>query len=89
VIIGRLLLAAFSRTDTPPEKRQPFMIYADEYQRFATSDFATFLAEARKFKIVTTISNKVLEQLDDANRATALQARACLQTRFWAVYFMV
>ena len=74
VIIGRLLMAAFSRTDTPSDKRRPFMIYADEYQRFATSDFATFLAEARKFKIATTISNQVLEQLDDVNRATALQA---------------
>jgi len=74
VLIGRLLMAAFSRSDTPREQRRPFMIYADEYQRFATSDFATFLAEARKFKISTTISNQVLDQLDDANRATALQA---------------
>jgi hypothetical protein len=74
VLLGRLLMAAFSRTDTPPEERQPFMIYADEYQRFATSAFATFLAEARKFKIATTISNQVLEQLDEINRATALQA---------------
>jgi hypothetical protein len=73
-IIGRLLMAAFSRTDVPPEHRQPFLLYCDEYQRFATSDFATFLAEARKFKIGTTIANQVLEQLDDANRATALQA---------------
>jgi hypothetical protein len=74
VLIGRLLLAAFSRADTPYDLRRPFMIYADEYQRYATSDFATFLAEARKFKIGTTISNQTLEQLDDDNRATALQA---------------
>jgi len=50
------------------------MLYCDEFQRFATSDFATFLAEARKFKIGTTISNQTLQQLDDLNRATALQA---------------
>ena len=73
-ILGRLLLASFSRTDTPEKDRRPFMIYADEYQRFATSDFATFLAEARKFKISSTISNQILEQLDDLNRATALQS---------------
>jgi hypothetical protein len=75
VIIGRLLMAAFSRTDTPNEDdRRPFLLYCDEYQRFATADFATFLAEARKFKIGTTLSNQTLEQLDDANRAAALQA---------------
>jgi hypothetical protein len=74
VLIGRLLMAAFSRVDTPQDQRRPFLLYADEYQRFATSDFATLLAEARKFKIGTTISNQVLDQLDDANRATALQA---------------
>jgi len=74
VIIGRLLMAAFSRADTPEERRKPFLLYCDEYQRFATSDFATFLAEARKFKISTNLSNQTLEQLDDLNRATALQA---------------
>jgi type IV secretory system conjugative DNA transfer VirD4/TraG family protein len=74
VLIGRLLMAAFSRSDTPERNRRPFMLYCDEFQRFATSDFATFLAEARKFKIGTTISNQTLQQLDDLNRATALQA---------------
>src|SRR5207237_585890 len=73
VLIGRLLMAAFSRADTPYDLRRPFLLYADEFQRFATADFATFLAEARKFKIGTTISNQTLEQLDDLNRATALQ----------------
>jgi hypothetical protein len=73
-IIGRLLMAAFSRADTPERNRRPFLLYCDEFQRFATSDFAVFLAEARKFKIGTTISNQTLEQLDDLNRATALQA---------------
>jgi len=73
-ILGRLLLAAFSRADTPQDRRRPFMIYADEYQRFATQDFAVFLAEARKAKVSTTIANQVLEQISDLNRATALQA---------------
>jgi hypothetical protein len=73
-ILGRLLMAAFSRADIPQEKRRPFMIYADEYQRFATNDFAVFLAEARKSGICSTIANQTLEQLSDLNRATALQA---------------
>jgi len=73
-ILGRLLMASFGRSDTPQARRRPFMIYADEYQRFATQDFAVFLAEARKARVATTIANQVLEQLSDLNRATALQA---------------
>ena len=73
-LLGRLLMASFSRSETPKDKRRPFMIYTDEYQRFATQDFAVFLAEARKSRVATTIANQVLEQLSDLNRATALQA---------------
>jgi hypothetical protein len=80
-ILGRLLMASFGRSDTPKDRRRPFMIYADEYQRFATQDFAVFLAEARKAKVSTTIANQVLEQLTDLNRATALQAGTLLVMR--------
>jgi hypothetical protein len=80
-ILGRLLMASFSRSDTPQAQRRPFMIYADEYQRFATQDFATFLAEARKSRVATTIANQVLEQLSDLNRATALQAGTLMVMR--------
>ena len=45
-ILGRLLMAAFSRTDTPKKNRRPFLIYCDEFRRFATADLATFLAGA-------------------------------------------
>jgi Type IV secretory system Conjugative DNA transfer len=37
VVIGRLLMAAFSRKDTPEEKRRPFLLYCDEFQRFGSS----------------------------------------------------
>jgi Type IV secretion-system coupling protein DNA-binding domain len=74
VLIGKLLMAAFSRADTPEEERRPFALYVDEFQRFASEDLAVFLAEARKFRIQSTIANQTLEQLDEANRAAALQA---------------
>jgi type IV secretory pathway TraG/TraD family ATPase VirD4 len=81
VLIGRILMAAFSLADTPEEKRRPFLLYCDEYQRFATADFATLLAEARKFRIITVLSNQTLEQLDDANRAAALQTGSLVSFR--------
>jgi hypothetical protein len=80
-LLGRLLMASFSRADTPPDKRRPFMIYVDEYQRFATNDVAVFLAEARKARVATTTANQTLEQLSDLNRATALQAGTLVALR--------
>ena len=74
ILIGKLLLAAFSRADTPEGERRQFNLYCDEFQRFATTDFAMLFTEARKFRISTTLLNQTLEQLDEANRAAALQA---------------
>jgi type IV secretion system coupling TraD/TrwB family protein len=81
VLIGQILMAAFSRSDTPEEERRPFFLFCDEYQRFATSDFATLLAEARKFKIITILANQTLTQLDEMNQAAALQAGNLLSFR--------
>jgi|GEM_PF-1964072 len=74
VIIGQLLNAALSRVNIPEEKRRQFNLYADEYQRFATPDFATLLSEARKFRLATTIAHQFRDQLDQANRGATLNA---------------
>ena len=74
VILGKILLAAFSRADIPEDNRRQFNLYCDEFQRFATSDFATLISEARKFRIATTLSHQTLAQLDEANRAAAAAA---------------
>src|SRR5205085_10943425 len=74
VTVGQHLNAALSRKDTPEEKRVQFNLYADEYQRFATPDFATLLAEVRKFKIATTIAHQFRDQLDEKNKGATLNA---------------
>jgi type IV secretion system coupling TraD/TrwB family protein len=74
VIIGQLLMAAFSRSEAPEENCGQFNLYCDEFQRFATSDFATLISEARKFGIATTLSHQTLSQLDEANRTAAAAA---------------
>src|SRR5579871_5185135 len=74
VIIGQLLAAAMSRKDIPENERRQFHLYADEYQRFATADFATLLSEARKFQVGTTIAHQYLDQLDEGNRGAAVNA---------------
>ncbi len=72
VIIALFLNAAYSRAGLPVNKRRQFHLYADEFQRFATEDFATLLTEARKFGIGTTIAHQFRDQLDKANRGATL-----------------
>jgi hypothetical protein len=81
VLVSRILLAAFSRADLPESKRRQFYLYADEWHRYATPDFATLLSEARKFALATTLATQTLEQLDDANRAAALQSGSLVTFR--------
>jgi len=64
IIIAQLLNAAYAR---PTNKRKQFHLYADEFQNFATEDFATLLEEARKFGIGTTIAHQNRGQLNSAN----------------------
>ena len=74
VLIGRILTAAMGRVSLPREQRVQFNLYADEYHRFATPDFAVLLAEARKYAIATTIAHQTRSQLDDVNRGASLGA---------------
>jgi hypothetical protein len=75
VIIGKILMTAFSRADTPSEdKIVQFNLYCNEFHRFASSDFATLISEARKFRVSTILSHQVLSQLSEQTRASALGA---------------
>ena len=54
-----------SRVDTPIDKRREFFLYVDEFQNFATPDFATILSEARKYKLSLTVANQFIGQMDE------------------------
>jgi hypothetical protein len=74
VIIGKILLAAFSRSEIPEHARRHFSLYLDEFQNWATSDMATLISEARKFSVSTTLAHQALSQLPEANRTAAATA---------------
>ncbi len=65
VLIPKLLMAAMSRQDIPIEKRKDFFLYVDEFQNFATPDFATILSEARKYRLNLTVANQFIGQMDE------------------------
>ena len=68
IIVGRLLMAAFSRIDLPQEKRKDFNLYIDEFQNFTTDSIATILSEARKYRLNLVIAHQFIGQLGDKIR---------------------
>lgn len=68
ILAPKILQAALSRQDMPKEKRRPFYFYVDEFQNFATPDFAQMLSEARKYNLSLILANQFVSQLDEGVR---------------------
>jgi hypothetical protein len=79
-IIGTMLLAeiystTFGFADLPADKRPGFSLYVDEFQNFATKDYAELFAQGRKFGIRQTVAHQRRDQLDiEANKQATLSA---------------
>jgi len=65
VLVPRILMAAMSRQDIPEEKRRDFYLYVDEFQNFATPDFAQILSEARKYRLNLCVANQFIGQVEE------------------------
>ncbi|MBX7226991.1 MAG: type IV secretion system DNA-binding domain-containing protein [Chitinophagales bacterium] len=68
-ILGALLVtaittAAFSRVDTPLEKRVPFHIFLDEFHNYTSLSLVNMLSELRKFKIGMVLAHQYTKQLE-------------------------
>lgn len=68
VIIGKLLMAALSRTDINEESRQDFFLYVDEFQNFTTDSISVILSEARKYRLPLIIAHQFIKQLKESIR---------------------
>ena len=65
ILVPKVLTAAMSRQDVPMDQRTDFFLYVDEFQNFATEDFATILSEARKYKLSLIVANQFIGQIDE------------------------
>ncbi len=65
ILVPRILLSALSRQDIPEDQRRDFYLYVDEFQNFATPDFAQILSEARKYRLNLTVANQFIGQMDE------------------------
>ena len=50
ILVPKILVAAMSRQDIPEEQRRDFYLYVDEFQNFATPDFAQILVGSKKIQ---------------------------------------
>ncbi|MCX7589865.1 MAG: TraM recognition domain-containing protein, partial [Patescibacteria group bacterium] len=68
IFVGKILMAALSRVDTPQNQRRDFYLYIDEFQNFTTDSIATILSEARKYRLSLTIAHQFIAQLNEKIR---------------------
>jgi len=65
VLVPKILVAAMSRQDMPMSERKDFFLYVDEFQNFATPDFAQILSEARKYRLNLIVANQFIGQMEE------------------------
>ncbi|MBP9700060.1 type IV secretion system DNA-binding domain-containing protein [Candidatus Woesebacteria bacterium] len=65
ILVPKILTAAMSRQDMPMEQRRDFYLYVDEFQNYATDDFAVILSEARKYRLNLIVANQFVAQIEE------------------------
>lgn len=68
IVVGKILLAALSRTDIPMEKRKDFNLYIDEFQNFTTDSIGAILSEARKYRLNLVMAHQFITQIPEKIR---------------------
>lgn len=66
-IIAKIYQAAMRRVRIAKDFRQPFYLFVDEFQNFATSSFTKVLSGGRKFGLRITIAEQSTAQQKDQN----------------------
>lgn len=65
VIVGKLLMAALSRTNIAEDERKDFYLYIDEFQNVTTDSISQILSEARKYRLALVIAHQFIAQLSE------------------------
>jgi len=78
MLVAQIHAAIFSFADTKPEARPGFSLFVDEFQHFATSDFAEMFTEGRKFGSRVAVAHQFRAQLPDYLSSATLTARTII-----------
>ena len=58
LVLAKLQLACLARAKQAESNRNPFFIYVDEFQNFATSSFIQMLSESRKYQVYLAMAEQ-------------------------------
>jgi hypothetical protein len=72
LLMAKIQMAAFSRSDVPQSRRTPFHLYIDEFQTFASESFMVILSEARKYGLCLIMAHQTLSQIPEELRSLIL-----------------
>lgn len=72
LLMAKIQMAAFSRSNIPQNKRVPFYLYIDEFQNFANESFSVVLSEARKYRLSLIMAHQTLAQIPTELRSLIL-----------------
>ena len=64
-LVTKFQIDAMGRADMDFKNRNPFYLYIDEFQNFATDSFENILSEARKYKLSLIMANQYISQISD------------------------
>lgn len=75
ILLAQLYAAVFSFADIPEAQRPGLSLYVDEFQHFATPDFASLFTEGRKFGVRLTLAHQFRDQLPKYLQDSTMTAR--------------
>ncbi|MBX4199058.1 DUF87 domain-containing protein [Candidatus Parcubacteria bacterium] len=65
ILVGKILMAALSRSGGSANAYPPFYLHIDEFQNVTTNSISTILSEARKYKLSLTMAHQFIKQLEE------------------------
>jgi len=74
ILLAQLHAATFAFGEMDWDQRPGYSLYIDEFQNFATSDFAELYKEGRKFGVRITVAHQDRQDLLPENRSATLTA---------------
>lgn len=63
IIVSKIQIAAFARSEMAEKDRKDFFLYIDEFQNFITPSIAVILSEARKYRLNLIMAHQYMGQL--------------------------
>jgi hypothetical protein len=73
-VLAKLQLASLRRARIASADRQPFYLYVDEFQNFATASFVQMLSESRKYKLFMIMAEQSTSQQKDKDMVNIVLA---------------